>query len=196
MEDPKPNLPHPPIEPEHSVVRFNAVKHGILSVSPVIPFFEDEDDWLAFRDSIFEELTPAGGLQQALADRIAALQWRIMRVLRFEREVITESLLDVRRDMDAAYPSSTDTTPGAPPPDLREHMHRWAMYRLLPSDDHLNKIMRYETRLHRHLLQTLNQYDALRAQPKPPRHRTDIEHTEIKRIAVRSPRLRGPAPHH
>ncbi|HEV8574183.1 MAG TPA: hypothetical protein VGR43_05685, partial [Dehalococcoidia bacterium] len=89
------DLPHPPVEPERSTVRFNATKHGILSVSPVIPFFEDEDDWAAFRDSIFEDLKPEGGMQHAMVDRIAALQWRIMRVLRYEREVITASLLDL-----------------------------------------------------------------------------------------------------
>ena len=47
----------------------NAVKHGIFSVSPVIPWFEDDEDWFAFRDSIFESLQPQGWLQLALADR-------------------------------------------------------------------------------------------------------------------------------
>ncbi len=182
--------PQPPVEPERSTVRFNATKHGILSVSPVIPFFEDEDDWTAFRDSIFEEMKPDGGLQAALVDRIAALHWRIMRVLRYEREVITAGLLDVRKDLQA----HSDGRPLTP--ELIAKMERRAMYRLLPGEDHLNKIMRYETRLHRHLLQTLNQFYALRAPPRPPRIRTDIEHTEIRRIAVRSPRLQPPAPHH
>jgi len=188
--------PHPPVEPERSTVRFNATKHGILSVSPVIPFFEDEDDWIAFRDSIFDEQKPQGGLQHALVDRIAALLWRIMRVLRYERDVITGSLLDLRRDMDTSHPMAAAEDAEGLTPERREEMHRWAMYRLLPGEDYLNKIMRYETRLHRHLLQTLHQLQSLRAAPVPPRHRTDIEHTEIRRIGVRSPRLRSPAPHH
>lgn len=147
-----------------------------------------------FRDSVFDDLQPRGGLQDALVDRVAALQWRIMRVLRYEREVITAGLLDLHRDFAADNRESGETTP--PTPELKEEMHQAAMYRLLPGDDYLNKIMRYETRLHRHLLQTLHQLDALRSPPRPHRHRTDIEHTEVRRIAVRSPRLRGPAPHH
>ena len=42
-------LPSPPVEP----VTFSAVKHGIFSVSAVVPWFACEADWLAFRDSIF-----------------------------------------------------------------------------------------------------------------------------------------------
>ncbi len=174
-----------------SLVTLNAVKHGILSVSPVIPWFENEDDWLAFRDTIFDEINPQGGLQRALADRSAAILWRIMRILRYEREVITASLVDLRKDMEVAASGAEPLTP-----DLKDMMDRRAMYRLLPGEDHLNKIMRYETRLHRHLLQTLHQIQSLRAPPVPPRHRTDIEHTEISRVGVRSPCVRAPAPHH
>ncbi len=183
--------PQPPVEPEPSTVRFNATRHGILSVSPVIPFFESEDDWIAFRDSIFDELKPRGGFQYTLVDRIASIQWRQLRVLRYEREVITAGILDVHTDLQDHYTNSG----GAPlTPELIAKMERRAMFRLLPGQDHLNKIMRYSTHLHRQLLQNLNQLDALQ-NPRPPRpHRKDIEHTEIRRVAVRSPRLHTPAP--
>jgi hypothetical protein len=40
---------------------------------------------------------------------------------------------------------------------MLDRIDRMLMDRLLPDDTTLNKIMRYETRLHRHLLQTLHQ---------------------------------------
>jgi hypothetical protein len=71
-----------------------------------------------------------------------------------------------------------------------------AVHRLIPGEETLSKIMRYETKLHRFALQTLVQYFALKAGPKPSRVRTDIENTEIRRIGVRAPRVKPPAPHH
>jgi hypothetical protein len=188
--------PDPPIEPTKSPVRFNATRHGILSVSPVVPLFEKEADWRAFRDSIFESINPQGGLEIALVDRSAAILWRMMRVLRYEREVITASISSIARDMALARSITGEKTPEGLTRKMKEEMDSWAMARLLPGDADLNKIMRYETRLHRHLLQTLHQLYALRAGPVPKRIRTDIEHTDIRRIGVHSPRLQPPAPHH
>jgi hypothetical protein len=123
----------PPTEPRESPVRFNAVKYGIYSVSPVIPWFETEEDWFAFRDSIFESIQPQGGLELALADRVALLLWRLMRIARYERESIASSMADVRKDFEANiylsgqwFDKVTD--------EMKETMQRMAMHRLLPDD--------------------------------------------------------------
>ena len=185
----------PPTEPALSPVQFNAVKHGILSVSPVIDFFESEEDWIAFRDTIFDAIQPRDGLETAFADRVAYLFWRLMRGLRFEREVINAGIHSVARDMALARSVTGQDTPRSLS-DLKEEMDRWGLARLLPGDAELNKIMRYETKIHRYLLQTLHQLSSLRAGPAPKRVRNDIIDTDIRRIGVRSPRIRPPAPHH
>ncbi len=185
----------PPTEPSLSPVKFNAVKHGILSVSPVVDFFESEEDWIAFRDTIFEAIQPRDGLETAFADRIACLFWRLMRVLRYEREVINAGINTVSRDMALAR-SVTGQKPPTDAVELKQEMDRWGLARLLPGDAELNKVLRYETRFHRYLLQTLHQLNALRAGPAPKRVRNDIVDTDIRRIGVRSPRLPPPAPHH
>lgn len=185
----------PPTEPALSPVRFNAVKHGILSVSPVVDFFESEEDWIAFRDTIFESIQPRDGLESAFADRVAYLFWRMMRTLRYEREVINAGINSVAADMALAR-SVTGQKPPTDAAKLKEEMDRWGLARLLPGDAELNKILRYETRLHRYLLQTLHQLNSLRVGPVPKRVRTDIVDTDIRRIGVRSPRLPPPAPHH
>jgi hypothetical protein len=156
-----PNDLQPPVEPTRSPVRFNAVKHGILSVSPVIPYFENEDDWEDFRNSIFEELAPEGGLQSALADRVASLLWRLMRAVRFEREVVTAAIMKVGSDLQTAD-SYLRNPQQAMTEQLKERMDHMALSRLLPDDRDLNKLLRYEGRLHRHLLQTIHQIKLLK----------------------------------
>ena len=145
-----------PVEPVRSVVRFNAAKHGILSVSPVIPYFEKEEDWYAFRDSVFEDVKPEGGLQAALTDRLATLLWRLMRVVRYEREAVSSNMREVGRDLHLA-----DGYLGKPETGFtlrkKERMDRMAMARLLPNEEELQKILRYEGRLHRYVLQIIRQ---------------------------------------
>jgi hypothetical protein len=157
----------PPVEPTRSPVTFNAVKHGILSVSPVIPIFENEEDWEDFRNSIFEELSPKGGLQQALADRVATLLWRLMRVVRYEREAVTGSIMEVGQDIRLAD-DYLGEAPRSMTLDLKERMDKLAMRRLLPEDQAINKILRYEGRLHRHLLQTIHQIKLLKSERSLP----------------------------
>jgi hypothetical protein len=46
-------------------------------------------------------------------------------------------------------------------------MDRMLMARLLPGDETLDKVMRYETKLHRFLLQTLHQFMVVKGLRKP-----------------------------
>lgn len=71
------------------VVRQNALQHGILSTTPVIPDVEREEDWEAHRAGLLTSLDPDGHLELELAERIAALTWRLKRVIRYESETIT-----------------------------------------------------------------------------------------------------------
>lgn len=47
-------------------------------------------------------------------------------------------------------------------------MDRLAMRRLVPDDQTVNKILRYEGRLHRHLLQTIHQIELLKGERSLP----------------------------
>jgi hypothetical protein len=152
----------PPVEPQRSPVTFNATKHGILSVSPVIPWLETEEDWLEFRDGIFESIQPDDFLQSFLADRVADIAWRILRLRRYERESIANSLRKVARDMVLNAGLAHQDIPPPESIERKEEMDRMAMYRLIPGEETLDKIGRYETRLHRQLLQTIRQIAALK----------------------------------
>ena len=63
----------------------NANTHGILSVKPVVQVYESQDSWRSHRKAIMDALEPTDGLEQVLAERVAACAWRLNRVLFFER---------------------------------------------------------------------------------------------------------------
>ena len=68
----------------------NATKHGILSLRPVVAHFESEQGWQRHRQAILESLAPEGGLEEALAERVALCSWRLNRVTAYETENIAE----------------------------------------------------------------------------------------------------------
>lgn len=70
------------------VVRWNAIRHGIRSPSPVVLGVEKKEDWEEHRDGVLESLRPEGHLEFVLAERVALLSWRLNRVIRYETESI------------------------------------------------------------------------------------------------------------
>ena len=61
----------------------NAVAHGLRAVSPVLPG-EDAAHWDAYRAGVVAELRACGTLETEVAGRVAALSWRLRRVVAFE----------------------------------------------------------------------------------------------------------------
>jgi hypothetical protein len=73
-------------------VKFNASTHGILSLQPIVTAYERAQDWEAHRQGIIDSLSPEGGMEQLLAERIASsCSWRLNRVLLYESETIAAS---------------------------------------------------------------------------------------------------------
>ncbi len=80
----------------------NASKHGILSPRPVVTAFESEAAWKTHREAIIESLAPVGGVEQALAERVALASWRLNRVVVYETQRVEQEqehvLEEVRKD--------------------------------------------------------------------------------------------------
>jgi hypothetical protein len=76
-------------------VRFNASTHGILSLQPIVNAYERAQDWEGHREAIIDALSPEGGVEQLLAERVASCSWRLNRVLLYESEQIAEAQDDV-----------------------------------------------------------------------------------------------------
>ena len=68
------------------------------------------EDWEAYRAGIIESLAPVGGLEEALADRVAVCSWRLDRAVRYETAVTTVSLEKVEEKIKANQDESALTT--------------------------------------------------------------------------------------
>jgi len=78
----------------------NATKHGILSLRPVAAHFESEQGWQRHREAILESLAPEGGLEEALAERVASCSWRLNRVIAYETESISQEQETVSEELE------------------------------------------------------------------------------------------------
>jgi hypothetical protein len=76
-----------PKTPEGKIaVRLNASTHGILSAQPVVNAYERAQDWEGHREAVVDSLSPEGGMEQVLAERVALCSWRLNRVVLYESE--------------------------------------------------------------------------------------------------------------
>ncbi len=83
----------PRTEEGKAVVSRNAVRHGLTAqAAAVVPLLESEEEWEAHRLGTLESLRPEGHLETVLAERVAVLLWRLGRVTRYERALLTEEV--------------------------------------------------------------------------------------------------------
>ena len=145
----------------------NATKHGVFAKTPVLPLVEDEEEWLSLRQDLFDFFGLEGAFQESLGERAAMHIWRLKRVARMETEDVRHYQADVAGDWVSSMRMS-----GVPIPDKKtkqqvEEMRRMLMARLLPGDETMEKILLYESRLNRYLLQTLYMIMVMKGFIKP-----------------------------
>jgi hypothetical protein len=92
----------------YEVVRYNAMKHGILSRYTVLSH-ESHADYKSLVNSLMNEHLPAGATEQHLIEELASVIWRKRRVLQAEGASINRSLrslvtTDLNTPMSAAAP--------------------------------------------------------------------------------------------
>lgn len=76
----------------------NAQRHGILAAAVVLPHAERAEDWQAHHGAVLADLAPMGAIEEALADRVAVLLWRLGRVTRYETAELAEAQHDAEPD--------------------------------------------------------------------------------------------------
>jgi len=83
-------------------VRFNALKHGMLAKSIILPGkenFESREEFDFLLQSLFDDLQPVGMIEQTLVEKVAVAYWRLQRALRAEAATIHD-YCKFRRDID------------------------------------------------------------------------------------------------
>lgn len=134
------------------VIAANALKHGMESTALVLPS-EDADEWNRHVAACVEDLAPPGTgyTQRLLAEEYAGLVWRLRRVRRYELAAI--EMIDPVATADAMSGESSFTYVSA------EQVERLAV---VPTNDRMKKVMRYEAHLSRLIARTLSQLEASR----------------------------------
>lgn len=86
-------------------VRYNAMKHGILSQLAVLPH-EDEAEFADLHAALLDEHRPAGITERHLIEELATIIWRKRRVLLAEGAKINEGLKSVVSSPRMVMPSA------------------------------------------------------------------------------------------
>ena len=84
----------PRTEQGKEIVSQNATKHGLCSCKNVIKS-ESLDEYKLFHDEMITDLSPAGAMEEMLAERIVSLSWRLKRAEVYQNSVM-EVLIDER----------------------------------------------------------------------------------------------------
>ncbi|HUK58224.1 MAG TPA: hypothetical protein VLV50_03255 [Stellaceae bacterium] len=93
--------------------RRNALRHGLRAASLVMAPGEAVAEFRSFASDLHRDLAPAGAVEEALAQRIAILAWRLERAARLEAELLTGESFLVAREAGLDAPAT-----GALPPEL------------------------------------------------------------------------------
>ncbi len=121
-------------------VRFNAIKHGLLARSVIVPMHgaseipRQLEDLLA---QLSQDLCPVGILEEMLVEKIAVSYWRLRRALRVEAGYISENTQSWRSGPDEIHPGTLS----------------------LPSAHECHNITRYESAIERQLYQAMRELE-------------------------------------
>jgi hypothetical protein len=136
-------------------VRLNAMRHGVLAETPVLPLVESQEKWERLRLDVLDWFGLEGPFQESLGTRAATLIWRLERAARAETEATRDYQSDVPEDWKTSMRMEGLPIPDRKTRDRVKEEFRMLMARLLPGDETMDKILRYESKLHRYLLQTI-----------------------------------------
>lgn len=89
----------------YAAVRFNALKHGVLSRHVVLPH-EDREEFDQLREALIVEHQPTGATELHLIEELAGILWRKRRVLMAEGARINEGLRSTAQSPKSVLPSA------------------------------------------------------------------------------------------
>lgn len=95
----------------YDAVRFNAMRHGILSRYTVLSH-EDADEYRTLLLGLVEEHQPAGVTEVHLVEELAGVIWRKRRVLQAEGASINQGLKGAARNAEGVIPAAAPFEPG------------------------------------------------------------------------------------
>lgn len=169
----------PQTETGRIAVRFNAVKHGIQALTPVLDGLEDPREWARHLAGMYESWEPETYQERLFVDRLANLSWRLKRVERFDTDVTLAHLKDSGQWASAvnAFQDMMMRRPRGHTEVTVEQLDDIIPFRLIPDDKVIQRIQRYEAHLHRLQIQTMHELEAMQARRRG--HSTPLARLDI-----------------
>jgi len=169
--------------------RRNALKHGMLATDWFITVGDGAENATEFNEflaALQEDLAPVGALEELLVEKIAICCWRQRRVLKCEAGMAVHDL---------AFAVQRNRIAGVIVDPILERINR---HLTLPLSDKLDRLLRYETAVHRQLVYAINQLERLqRARkgehvPAPVTLQVSTDHQALRtnKVKVRHFRVR------
>jgi hypothetical protein len=163
----------------------NSLRHGLRARSLVVPRLEGRNaaaQFAAMMTAIVADREPIGAIELLLVERIAACEWRMRRLLKYENRA---AFLESRRWIEPPpeFNAYTDTPIG---PDQQVHMDENArilaetgLNKLsLPYLEDLPAISKYESALMRHLFRAIEQLDRMQRRRRAEAANRDPENPD------------------
>jgi len=94
-----------------AIVKYNALKHGLLAKEVVITIgegAENPEEFDALLEALQTQLVPAGTLEEILVEKIAVAYWRLRRAYKYEVGLIREELDTTTDDFYSRNSNRTD----------------------------------------------------------------------------------------
>jgi hypothetical protein len=136
---------------------------------------ERKADWRRHLQGFIAYYQPVGEVENALVERLAHISWRLRRITRFDVAATVKHLNSTDDDMQRRntmleiFESKRRIT--------QQDVDEEFAVRILPEASDIDKLIRYETHLHRQYVQTSNHLEALQARRRgepTPLARLDI----------------------
>jgi hypothetical protein len=171
--------------------RYNRLAHGLRATAVVIPGVESEEEWQRFEAHILRSLDPQGAIEVALAARVAESLWRLDRVPRAESEFVATARFRAEPPPWKEQKEPTPEREAKAYEMLRKDPYAEALVsgeahrkhrlrtQLLPDQEDLDVLIRYEAHLNRQLYQALHELEARQARrtgEPAPLARLDVNH--------------------
>jgi hypothetical protein len=134
----------------------NALVHGLTSKKCLLPH-EDAKAFEARRLEIYEDLEPEGAIEIALVEQVVTLFWRLRRVPAFEA-----ALFAWRRKLEEIIDENYAAEAKAPWPVSLDLYPFGRILEVMICYDFFSKLNSYERPLHKQLMETLNQFNAMK----------------------------------
>ena len=142
----------------------NALRHGFFSQCLLVKHpdgKEDEGEYAAFYAALRKHYEPMDWLEELWVEKIAVWSWRLRRLIRCESGQISKALADHGYEIQQSKAADSEN-PGIAPLANPE-MDAMTDHLFLPSNEDLERLLRYEAMISRQLNHAIAELERLQA---------------------------------